>query len=86
MTELLASLRRAGLEFHDEVGLDEDGEKGTFEVTVRLRGPVPPAGVRPLSSYVRGLAEERGLDAAVHLRRRRGQLAILFSKALSRAS
>lgn len=86
MIELLASLRRAGLEFHDEAELDEDGEAETFGVTLRLRVPVPQEGTHALASYVKGLAEDKGLAASVRFRRSRGQLAILFSKAPSRAA
>lgn len=53
----LGSARRAGLEFLDDVGLDEvdDG----FEVKVLLLGPIPQAGWPALQ----GLLQEHALQA-----------------------
>lgn len=47
---LLPSLGRAGLEFSEDIGLDEDEED--YEVTVRLRAPIPQAGWEALREYI----------------------------------
>lgn len=47
---LLASLGRAGLEYGNDIGLDETAEG--YEVTVRLSAPIPKEGWEPLKEYI----------------------------------
>lgn len=47
---MLLSARRAGLEFHDNIGLDET-EEG-FEVKVLLQAPIPKAVWPALKEYI----------------------------------
>lgn len=56
--KMLASARRAGLEFHDDVGLDEveDG----FEVKVLLLAPIPKNGWTALQGVITGHAALSG--------------------------